>query len=217
MASIDLINNIIFERRIQMWVHKTFLIVAGCTLISFSLGVIGSSAVANQPSWVSQGTDKGVGVYRNPEYGKLTFRVPAEWKSMFERDAEKNTETIIFTPLSRNSFKLMVSPLVSKGERIDFQNQDVAKKQVEQLGSRLLSGATESELRIAEVKGKYSTGYYFLLTDKAPKPGEWKYLVQGRIGVGMYLLHFTILTHTSNATEILQSIKMLSTAEYQKE
>ncbi len=194
-----------------------FLIAVGCLWIAFLHIRIDSSFAASQPSWLSHKANKGVGVYRNPEYGTLTFRVPAEWESRLERDPDRKIETIVFTPPSGNSFMIMVSPLVLKGQKTDFKNQEIAKKQVEQLGSQLLPGAVEDRLDIREIKARYSTGYYYSLTDKAPKPGEWKYLVQGRVGVGVYLLHFTVLTNSANAKEISESLEMFRVADYKKD
>lgn len=196
--------------------RNILLLVAVSVSITFLLSDTCLSSTANQSSWSSNEENNGPAVYNNPGYGQLNFRVPADWKSKFEKSPEKRTETITFSPRSGNSFMLMIDPLVQKEQKIDFQNQEIMRKQVEQLGNSFLPHARETQLNIREAKGRYSTFYYFSLTDKAPKPGEWECLTQGRIGVGIYLLHFTVLTHSLDAKEIQEAVQVLTSVEYIK-
>lgn len=179
----------------------------------FTLIFVVNVALAMTSSEDSNG-EKAISIYNNPDHGSLRFDVPNTWNREFRQSQKKETETLIFTPKSGNSFKLMIDPLVKEGHTINFKNQEIAKRQVEQLGNQMLPHAIEKQLDIGEVKGNYSTGYYFSLTDRAPKSGEWECLTQGRIGVGVYLLHFTIFTHSFEAIEINESLEALGTAQY---
>ena len=57
------------------------------------------------------------------------------------------------------------------------------------------SQSVEKTLAIRDLAATNGQGYYFLATDRAPAPGEWKYLTQGAVGVGSVLVVFTILTN----------------------
>jgi len=151
--------------------------------------------------------------YENPLYGELHFTVPESWKSSHEKSFERQTETIIFTPKSGNSFQLMIDPLA--GRKIPPQDQVTIEEQVERSGKRLLSNAKEKQLKILELKGNYSSGYYYTLTDRAPKPGEWEYITKGRIGAGAYLLNFTIFTHSLDVKEINEALGMLGSVRFE--
>jgi hypothetical protein len=57
------------------------------------------------------------------------------------------------------------------------------------------SQSVEGALSIQDFQGTSGHGYYFKATDKAPPPGEFKYLTQGMIRTGAIALTFTILTN----------------------
>ena len=60
--------------------------------------------------------------------------------------------------------------------------------------------SVEGSLAIQNLVGSGGRGYYFRATDRAPKPGEWKYLTQGMIRAGTIALAFTILTNDGQAS-----------------
>jgi hypothetical protein len=76
----------------------------------------------------------------------------------------------------------------------------------------MLPGAVEQQVVIQEFKGVYGTGYYFLVTDKAPKPGEYPYAVRAGVGVGDLLLSVTVLSRLKNSEGITSTIKALQKA-----
>ena len=82
---------------------------------------------------------------------------------------------------------------------------------------KMLPSAVEQQANIQEVNGTDGKGYYFLLTDKAPKPGEYPYAVRAGIGVGDLLLSVTILSRSKNSEGITATIKALQEARQQYE
>jgi hypothetical protein len=59
----------------------------------------------------------------------------------------------------------------------------------------LLPQAVEQNPRLIEIQGQAGSGLYFSLTDKAPRPGEFRYVTQGMLPLGGSLVTFTILTN----------------------
>jgi hypothetical protein len=56
------------------------------------------------------------------------------------------------------------------------------------------------------MRGESGMGYYFSATDRAPKPGEFKYLTQGILHIGELVASFTILSNDggeANASDAL--------------
>jgi hypothetical protein len=153
------------------------------------------------------------GKYYNLDYGSLRFRVPEGWKNTLDDGSGKSFQTLSFTPLNGNSFQLMVSVFTKKEIGIDPKNPEAIKRSVKKKGTSLLAQAVENRLDIRELKGAHSTGYYFSLTDKAPKPGEFEFLTQGYIGLSQYLILFSVFTHNSQAMEISESLEMLRWVE----
>jgi hypothetical protein len=63
------------------------------------------------------------------------------------------------------------------------------------------------------MKGINHTGYYFSITDKAPNPGEYRYMTGGSIGVGNLLLNFTILHRVKDAQTVRDALSLLREAK----
>jgi hypothetical protein len=70
----------------------------------------------------------------------------------------------------------------------------------------------ESALPLQEIKGVDGRGCYFTATDRAPRPGEAKYLAQGIIRVGEIVLAFTVLTNDGQEAVVRSAFDMLRTA-----
>ncbi len=60
--------------------------------------------------------------------------------------------------------------------------------------------------------GPNSRGYYFFATDRAPAPGEWKYLTQGAVQVGAIALTFTILTNDGQEADAKAALELIRLA-----
>lgn len=81
----------------------------------------------------------------------------------------------------------------------------------------MLPGAVETTVKLQDLKGASASGYYFLVTDKAPGPGEYLYAVNGEFGVGDLLVHVTILLRDKNDANLAVALKALEAMEQKKE
>ena len=99
------------------------------------------------------------------------------------------------------------------------------KKTTQEMGEKCLSSSVEKELKLFPLKLKEGTGYYYSLTDKNPKPGEYKYIAQGQLKLEKMNCVFTILhndptmkkrTEWIKRVESLQ-IKPLSSASFKNQ
>ena len=68
---------------------------------------------------------------------------------------------------------------------------------VTEQGGRLLRSSVEAVLSVKPLRGEETAGHYYSLTDRAPKPGEYKYLTQGVVVLGDVSFSFTVLTSTA--------------------
>jgi hypothetical protein len=75
--------------------------------------------------------------------------------------------------------------------------------------------SVEGSLPLQSLVGASGRGYYFRATDRAPKPGEWKYLTQGMIRTGEIALTFTILTNDGQAAIEKAAVDMIRVAVQQ--
>ncbi len=64
------------------------------------------------------------------------------------------------------------------------------------------------------LKGSNSFGYYFTLTDRAPKAGEFKYMTQGALRVGNLMVVFTVLTNDGQSKTVDDALSMMQSAKH---
>jgi hypothetical protein len=87
---------------------------------------------------------------------------------------------------------------------------------VQSAANAALKEAVEKEVKVLELRGAQSQGYYFLLTDKAPGPGEFKYLTQGMLSVGELTVAFTILHREAASDDREKALRVVADAVQSK-
>jgi len=147
-----------------------------------------------------------------PQHGKLVLSVPSTWKQTVRQPPGDLPPTITFSPDKGDEFKALITPLWSPKKDPTFNKPDKVRSLIDNELRGMLPSAVEQEVVIQEFKGVYGTGYHFLLTDKAPKPGEYPYLVRAGAGVGDLLLSVTVLFRSKNSEGISSTIKAIQEA-----
>jgi len=94
-------------------------------------------------------------------------------------------------------------------------DDDTIRSQVVTSAKKIEPQSVEGRLALQELKGKNGRGFYFAATDRAPNPGEYKYLTQGIIRVGDIALSFTVLTNDGEEAVVKAALDTLRTATYQ--
>jgi hypothetical protein len=151
--------------------------------------------------------------YPIPEHGTLELNVPASWKGNVHKPQENMPPTIIFDPAKGNDFQVMITVMWGKTRDQDFNSQQNVRTFVEKQGQQFLPNITEAKIALMEIKGMSHSGYYFSVTDKAPNPGEYRYMTRGAIGVGNLLLNFTILHRVRDAQSVRDGLSVLREAK----
>lgn len=148
-----------------------------------------------------------------PKHGQLTLNVPNTWKQTVPRPSGNLPPTITFTPAQGDEFQVLITPIWSPKKDKTFNRPDEIKTQIENERDEMLPSAVEKEVPIQEFKSVDGTGFYFLLTDKAPKPGEYPYVVRAGVGVGDLSLSVTVLSRSKDTEGITATIKALQEAK----
>ena len=151
--------------------------------------------------------------YPIPEHGTLELSVPTPWKDEVHKPQEKMAPTIIFNPAKGNDFQVLITVLWGKLGDQDFNGQEKVRAFVEKDGQNLLPNAAEPKIVLQELKGVDNSGYYYFLTDKAPNPGEFRYMTRGAIGVGNLFLNFTILHRVKDSQSVRDALSALQEAK----
>jgi hypothetical protein len=156
---------------------------------------------------------KAIRKYPIPEHGTLELNVPTLWKGEAHKPRENMPPTIIFNPAKGNDFQVMITVLWGKTGEQGFNSRDRVRISVEKDGQTLLPNISETKIVLTEIKGVSHSGYYFSVTDKAPNPGEYRYMTRGAIGVGNLLLNFTILHRVKDSQAVRDALSILREAK----
>lgn len=180
-------------------------------------------AILNSVSIVSsqrspQVADDSVKPYsvKLPQHGKLVLKIPSSWKRSINKANDELPPTIVLSPKKGNAFETMITPLWSPDNDPNFNNAAALKWVIGQHLKTMLPTAVEKDVPIQEFKAVDGPGYYFLLTDKAPKPGEYPYAVVALVGVGDLILNVTILCKERESEGVAGTIRILQEAQQEK-
>ena len=150
--------------------------------------------------------------YPIPEHGTLELKVPASWKGEVHKPQANMPPTLIFNPAKGNDFRVLITVLWSKTGEQGFNSPDKVRTLVEKDGQKLLPDAVETKIVLQEIQGVDHTGYCFSVTDKAPDPGEYRYMTHGAIGVGNLLISTTILHRVKESESVKETLSALREA-----
>ena len=137
---------------------------------------------------------------------------PADWRFSASASKEWPEGTLQFAYPTSADFLLLVSPLArSSGPDAASLLPDAAaiRERVGAIGRSQLASAVEPELEVIELHGGEASGSYFVLTDAAPKPGEFVRMAQGILAVGRARLTFTALFHEAEPPQLAQALALL--------
>jgi len=147
-------------------------------------------------------------------HGELLLSIPDNWRSVIKQPKNGLPPTIRLHTRSGASFEVLITAIwaippndVPDNSKIRSLVADAAKSAEPQ--------SVEGTLRLRELVGPNSRGYYFFATDRAPASGEWKYLTQGATRVGTIALTFTILTNDGEETDAKAALELIRLAAHQ--
>ncbi|MGO8830560.1 MAG: hypothetical protein ACLQT5_15055 [Steroidobacteraceae bacterium] len=150
-------------------------------------------------------------VFELPDHGTLTLLMPDGWAGEITQPRNQSAPTITVGPRSGPKFVIFITAMgpTAAGKMPD---ESAIRSEVAGAAKSAASQAVESALPLQEIKGVDGRGFYFTATDRAPRPGEAKYLAQGIIRVGEIALAFTVLTNDGQEAVVRSAFDMLRTA-----
>lgn len=134
-----------------------------------------------------------------PGHGTLLLNVPEGWKANFAQPEGGLPPTIGFREQSGGSFVIKITAVWGSSPGAEAPDDATIRSIVASTAKSAEAQSVERTLALQSLVGASGRGYYFRATDRAPKPGEWKYLTQGIIRTGAIALAFTILTNDGQA------------------
>ena len=122
----------------------------------------------------------------------------------------------MFTAGEGKAFRVTVTPLAAQQLKFGFSRPENIRALVENEGTDLLPNALESKIRLEELRVGDVVGYHFTLTDRAPKPGEFKYLIEGARGFPQMLVMFSILAQDRQSEVCREALSMIAASRVEE-
>ena len=151
--------------------------------------------------------------YELPDHGMLALNVPDAWIDNVSQPPGRLPPTISFGAKDGAPFAVLITPIwpADPSKRI---TQAKIEEIVHGSATQFAPQSVEGKLEVKPLKGAFGSGYHVFATDKAPKPGEFKFVDQGALTVGALLATFTILTNDGQADIAKEALAMVTTARH---
>ena len=157
--------------------------------------------------------DSGVRRYDLPDHGALALKVPDGWVDNVSQPPDRLPPTISLKQGRGPAFDVLITPVWSFDP-----NKPVSSSLIQQVArsaaDKALTQSVERKIELKPIKGASGTGYYFSATDRAPPPGDYKYMTQGGVMVGEIMMTFTILTNDGQEAIVKQAMAMMTSAQH---
>jgi len=144
-----------------------------------------------------------------PASGALVLPAPEGWRSL---EQPGSVPTVSLTPANGKAFQVLVSPLVRPGAPMPPSDSTSLCRTVQSAANHALSQSVEKSLPLQDLRSATVEGCYFSATDRAPKPGEFKYMTQGAVAVQGLPVSFTILSNGDPRLAVEPALQMLRAA-----
>jgi len=152
--------------------------------------------------------------FRLPGHGILILNVPDTWRSN-EKQSEAGPPTIGLGAKSGAPFAVLITAVWGAAPEEAAPDDAKIRAAVASAAKSAEPQSVEGSLSLQDFQGTSGHGYYFKATDKAPPPGEFKYLCQGMIRTGAIALSFTILTNDGQEVTAKSALELIRTAVQQ--
>jgi hypothetical protein len=151
----------------------------------------------------------GMQSFAVPGHGELRVVLPEGWTTVEVRRPPGDLPTFVFRPVANAGIKLLVSVIAPRAD--SNLTAPALKSLITSAANHLLPTSVEQSLTLQELRVPSGLGYRFSLTDRAPKPGEYKYMTQGMVPIGRLALTFTLLS--KSPTGLQEMLALITSAE----
>lgn len=152
-----------------------------------------------------------------PQHGSLQLNIPAGWQVQVRQAEARLPITIVMRPRRGEKLEMLLTPLWKMpGANRDFNSSATIRRLVDEGRRHVAPRAVEKNIRIKTLGG-HNIGYYFGVTDRAPKPGEYRYMIQGAAGVGNLLMTFTVLSNNQHSALNDEALDVVRSAVHRPE
>jgi hypothetical protein len=160
----------------------------------------------------AQAADTTEKSYALPEHGTLKLTAPRDWRDEVHPAQGDTPLTVTFQPAKGAPFEVLVTPIWRANADVPVATRQTIAQRVRRSAEDIKSQSVETDIPLVEFASGTGPGFYFSVTDKAPKPDEFKYLSQGMVKVGELVLTFSVLTNDGQADVVPSALEMMKSA-----
>jgi hypothetical protein len=150
--------------------------------------------------------------YELPNLDTLELVLPAGWQDEVDSPPGGVTLTIRLFPLAGEPFEVFVTPEFPEPTAPEVRDAPTLRAAVSEAAARVQPDAVEAQLEIRRLQGASGIGFYYSATDRAPEPGEFRFMSQGALQAGALTLWFTVLTNDGQDAVVADALAMLQAA-----
>jgi len=157
-------------------------------------------------STAARATDASVTVQG---WGELVLPLPSGWRATRKPGTPP---TLLVAPATGHTFEMHLSPIRAADGYMPGTSRDALRRLVSVEASTVKSQSVEKDIAIREFRSGDVHGNWFAATDRAPRPGEFKYLASGMVAVKDLPVQFTIFYDGNATTSLEPALRMLGGA-----
>jgi hypothetical protein len=186
------------------------IIEAARTRILFSLAAV---LLATAPAFSAERTiEKSIPL---PGHGTFKLSVPAAWTVEVIQKERTIPPSIALRPAKGKGFEVVVAPIWRPRPDVPLPTRQSMQEQLMRNVEYIQPQAVEQQIGLVEFQGKTGPGMYFVVTDKAPTPQGYKYMMQGLLSVSELLVVVTALSNESKEKIVRELLPVLRSASHE--
>ncbi len=152
--------------------------------------------------------------YELPNLDVFELIVPPAWDETVDQPADGGPPTILLRPREGAAFEIYITPNWPEAPDESVPDAETLRETVRSAAERIRDQVVEKTLEIRRLQGASGVGFYFVATDRAPQPEEFRYMNQGVLQVGDLTVMFTILTNEGQDAVVEEAFAMLKGAAH---
>jgi len=161
--------------------------------------------------------EAGAHRYELPNLDILELMVPPAWDETVDQPDDGGPPTIRLRPKEGAPFEIYVTPDWPESPDEAVPDAETLRETVRGAAERIRDlppgeKPAEETPEIRRLQGASGVGFYFIATDRAPQPEEFRYMNQGALEVGDLTVTFTILTNEGQDAVVEEAFAILKAA-----
>ena len=107
----------------------------------------------------------------------------------------------------------MLVMVMAKTRPADADADKTMRAIMESAARELAPQSVEKEIKVEPFGSGGTRGYRICLTDRAPKPGEFKFMCEGMASSGNHVVQFTVLYNDAGKADALEAVKAFESVQ----